>query len=65
MAADPEKPARVEAPANPAVTRAQRAADLKAKGSKRTPAEAAELIDVLTARVDDLEHRLDQFAAGR
>lgn len=51
--------AKITAPANPAV---QQKADLKqlaGKGSKRTPAEAAKAIDLLAARVEALEARLN------
>lgn len=47
--------ATILAPPNPEPARAQRAAALTSKGPKRTPAEAAELIDLLTARVAALE----------
>lgn len=47
--------AKVTAPASPDSVRAKRSEELRAKGTKRTPAETSELIDVLAARVDALE----------
>lgn len=42
-----------------------RVAELNKRGNQRTPAQAAELLDLLADRVADLEARLNEFAAGR
>lgn len=57
--------ATITAPADPATKALARVEELRTKGTQRTPAQAAELIDLLAARVTDLEARLDEFAAGR
>lgn len=49
---------KITAPADPAKVQAARLQALAAKGSKRTPADAAEAIDLLVARVAALEARL-------
>jgi hypothetical protein len=51
--------AKITAPANPAVAQAARLRVLAAKGAKRTPAEASEALDLLAARVAELEARLN------
>lgn len=56
---------QITAPVDPSAQQATRLRDLATKGARRTPAEAAEAIDLLAARVTDLEARLDAFAAGR
>lgn len=50
--------AKLTAPPSPAAARAARARALQAKSS-RTPAELSELLGILTARVDELEARLE------
>jgi hypothetical protein len=56
---------RIPAPVHPAVERARRIEELRQRGAQRTPAQAAEAIDLLAAEVADLRRRLDDFAAGR
>lgn len=51
--------AKVTAPPSPAAVRAKRTDDIKAKGTRRSPAERDELIDLLVTEVADLRARLD------
>lgn len=56
---------RIAAPRDPASTARARVAELAGRGGQRTPAQTAELIDLLAGRVADLEQRLERLAAGR
>lgn len=47
----PSTPPRITAPASPKA----RIGELHGKGTRRTPAEAAELLDLLAARVAELD----------
>lgn len=54
---------KITAPVDPAEQQNARLRALATKGSKRTSAEAAEAIDILTARVAALEARLNAESA--
>lgn len=56
---------QITAPEHPRTKALARVEELRQRGNQRTPAQAAELIDLLATRVEDLERRLDEFAAGR
>lgn len=48
---------RVKAPPSPKRARADRVTALQSKGSKRTPAEVSEMLDLLLEMIRDLEAR--------
>lgn len=49
---------RITAPAHPSKARRAQAAQLKSKGRTRTKQETDDLVDLLVARIDDLEDLL-------
>lgn len=49
----PSTPPRITAPASPQGAAKARLKDLHGKGTRRTPAEAAELLDLLAAQLID------------